>query len=111
MAHFAQIDKNNIVINVIVADQSVIDTGELGDPAEFVQTSFNTFGGQHDQNGIPLRKNFAAIGFTYDPVMDVFIPPKPYNSWLLDTETCLWEAPLPRPNDFAEWDEDSLTWI
>lgn len=111
MAHFAQIDQNNIVVNVIVAEQSLIDTGALGEPSSFIQTSFNTFGGKHDFNGTPLRKNFAGIGFIYDKNRDAFIPPKPYASWTLNEETCLWESPISRPSDWAEWDEESLSWI
>lgn len=111
MAHFAQIDQNNVVINVIVAEQSLIDSGVLGNPSEFVKTSYNTFGGKHELNGNPLRKNFAGIGFIYDPNRDAFIPPQPFASWILNEETCLWESPSPRPNEWAEWDESSLTWI
>ena len=80
MAHFAQIDGNNIVAQVIVADQDVINTGMFGDPALWIQTSYNTHGGVHTQGGTPLRKNYAGIGYTYDEAKDAFIPPKNFKS-------------------------------
>jgi hypothetical protein len=89
MAHFAQINETNIVAQVIVADQEVINTGLFGDPASWIQTSYNTYGGMHKLGGTPLRKNFAGIGYTYDRERDAFIPPKPYNSWVMDEDTCL----------------------
>jgi hypothetical protein len=118
MAHFAQIDSNNIVTQVLVIEQDVIDTGLFGDPASFVQTSYNTRGGVHygpdgqPDGGVALRKNYAGIGYTYDRERDAFIPPKPYNSWLLDENTCNWNPPTPMPTDGKPyaWDEDSLTW-
>jgi hypothetical protein len=120
MAHFAKIDENNIVVDVIVADQDVIDSGEFGDPASWIQTSYNTHGGHHyDQegqiDGPGLRKNYAGIGMLYDPGLDAFYPAKPYPSWVLDTESCLWEPPVPMPTeglpaDWA-WDEDTLSWV
>lgn len=112
MSHFAQIDSNNIVTQVLVIEQDVIDTGLFGDPASFVQTSYNTYGGQHRLGGTPLRKNYAGIGFTYDRERDAFIPPKPYNSWILDEETCLWNAPVPLPEDEKRyvWDEETVSW-
>jgi hypothetical protein len=112
MAHFAQIDGNGIVSQVIVAEQDTINTGLFGDPASWIQTSYNTRGGQHPE-GRPLRKNYAGIGYTYDPIRDAFIPPKPFNSWGLNEETCLWQAPVPYPTDdkIYLWDEDTLNWI
>lgn len=109
MAHFAKVE-NNIVTQVIVAEQDVIDSGLFG--AGWVQTSYNTHGGQHPENR-PLRKNYAGVGFTYDNQKDAFIPPKPFASWSLNENTCLWEPPTPYPNDEKKyvWDEDSLTWI
>ena len=112
MSHFAQIDENNIVTRVLVIEQDVIDTGLFGDPNTWVQTSYNTTGGKHLLGGTPLRKNYAGIGYTYDKVRDAFIPPKPYNSWLLDEEACLWQAPIPIPNDGSSyiWDEELQVW-
>ena len=90
MAHFAHVNSENIVDNVIVAEQDFIDSGAVGDPAEWVQTSYNTHGGQHPE-GKPLRYNFAGIGDTYDKDRDAFIPTKPEgDNWVLNEETCLW---------------------
>lgn len=87
MSHFAKVE-DGIVTQVIVAEQDVIDSGLFGDG--WVQTSYNTFGGQHPE-GRPLRKNFAGIGFSYDPVRDAFIPPQPEGNFVLNEDTCLWE--------------------
>lgn len=111
MAHFAKIE-NNIVTQVIVAEQDVIDSGLFGPPESWVQTSYNTHGGWHPE-GRPLRKNYAGIGYTYDPDRDAFIPSQRYPSWTLNEETCLWEAPIPCPTDGKpyNWDEETLSWI
>lgn len=113
MAHFAQIDDNNLVTQVLVIEQDVIDTGLFGEPSSFIQTSYNTHGGVHILGGTPLRKNYAGIGYTYDSVRDAFISPKPYNSWVLNEDTCLWNAPVARPTDDKpySWDEDTLSWV
>jgi hypothetical protein len=113
MAHFAQIDGNNIVTQVLVIEQDVVDTGLFGEPSSFVQTSYNTHGGVHTLGGTPLRKNYAGIGYTYDASRDAFIPPKPYNSWVLNETSCLYEAPTPMPTDDKQytWDEDTTSWI
>lgn len=113
MSHFAQIDSNNIVTQVLVIEQDVIDTGLFGEPSSFIQTSYNTQGGVHTQGGTPLRKNYAGIGYTYDSGRDAFIPPKPYNSWVLNESTCLYEAPTPMPTDdkMYTWDEATTSWI
>ena len=113
MAHFAQIDETNTVIQVIVAEQDFIDSGVVGDPTKWIQTSYNTQGGIHTNGGTPLRKNYAGIGYTYDLGRDAFIPPKPFNSWILDEESCLWEAPVPYPGDeqVYRWDEDIVNWV
>ena len=113
MAHFAQIDGNNIVAQVIVADQETINTGLFGDPATWIQTSYNTQGGVHTQGGTPLRKNYAGIGYTYDATKDAFIPPKPFNSWTLNEDTCLWNPPVPYPmdNKVYLWNEETLNWV
>lgn len=89
MSHFAKVE-NGIVTSVIVAEQDFIDSGAVGDPSQWIQTSYNTYGNQHPE-GRPLRKNFAGIGFTYDPVLDAFIPPKPEGNYILNTETGLWD--------------------
>jgi hypothetical protein len=114
MPHFAQIDDDNTVIQVIVAEQDFIDSGVVGDPSKWIQTSYNTFAGQHKLGGIPLRKNYAGIGYSYDPKLDAFIPPKAFASWTLDVETCQWTAPITMPtaeNKLYHWDEDSVSWI
>jgi len=109
MAHFAKVE-DGIVTQVIVAEQDVIDSGLFGDG--WVQTSYNTRGGQHPED-LPLRKNFAGIGFTYDAERDAFIPPQSYPSWALNEDTCLWEPPVAYPNDgkFYTWDEETLSWV
>ena len=113
MAHFAQIDENNIVVNVIVAEQDVIDSGIVGDPTKWIQTSYNTHGGVHTLGGTPLRKNYAGIGMTYDPSRDAFISPKPFNSWILDENRCVWEPPIPTPDNekIYIWDEETVSWV
>ena len=97
MAHFAKIDSNNIVTEVIVAEQDFINSGAVGDSFLWVQTSYNG----------NFRKNYAGVGYTYDKSKDAFIPPKPYASWTLDTNTMLWDAPLELPTDSDKyyWDE------
>lgn len=113
MSHFAYVNQDGIVEQVIVAEQDVIDSGLFGNPLRWVQTSYNTLGGVHKLGGTPLRKNYAGIGYKYDSIRDAFIPPKPYNSWLLNEETCLWYSPVSPPDDgnYYIWNEDSLNWI
>jgi hypothetical protein len=105
MSHFAKVI-GGIVTEVLVIEQDVIDTGAFGDPALWVQTSYNTYGGQHPE-GRPLRKNYAGIGYTYDAARDAFIAPQPFPSWTLNEDTCLWAAPVPMPDDgkVYYWDE------
>ena len=117
MSHFAKVIYG-VVTEVLVISQEEVDTGLFGAPELFIQTSYNTRGGVHyNQQGEPdgpgLRKNYAGIGYTYDPVLDAFIPPKPYPSWSLNTQTCLWEAPVPYPDDGKAyyWDEATLSWM
>lgn len=112
MSHFAQVDENNIVTQVIVAEQDFINSGAVGDPSSWIQTSYNTYAGQHKNGGTPLRKNYAGIGYSYDAGRDAFIPPKPFNSWTLNETTCLWEAPTPYPTDgkIYNWNENTLSW-
>lgn len=110
MSHFAKVI-DGVVTQVLVIEQDVIDTGMFGDPALWVQTSYNTYGGQHPE-GRPLRKNFAGIGYTYDPARDAFIPPQPFPSWVLNEDTCLWDPPVVLPGDGKPyvWDEENLAW-
>lgn len=107
MAHFAKVI-DGIVTEVLVIEQDVIDTGAFGDPALWVQTSYNTHGGQHPE-GRPLRKNYAGIGHTYDATRDAFIAPQPFPSWTLNEDTCLWVSPVPMPDDgkVYYWDEET----
>lgn len=109
MAHFAKVE-DGLVTQVIVADPEVIASGHFG--RDWVQTSYNTRGGKHLQGGTPLRKNYASIGFTYDKQRDAFIPPKVYNSWVLNEITCLWDPPVPCPLDGRNytWDESTISW-
>ena len=113
MSHFAKVE-NGVVTQVIVIEQDVLNLGHWGDPASWVQTSYNTQGGVHTQGGTPLRKNYAGIGFTYDSVRDAFIPPKPFASWVLNEDTCLWDAPTPMPvveGKTFVWDEPTTAWV
>lgn len=121
MAYFAKVNIQMIVTQVIAAEQDFIDT--LQDKDFWVQTSFNTRGGKHydpetgeEDGGIALRKNFAGIGYKYDPNRDAFIPPRAYTSWVLDEDTCWWKAPIDAPElseediaagKFYIWDEDT----
>ena len=111
MSHFCKV-VNGIVTQVIVAEPEFFDTFVDTSPGEWIQTSYNTHGGQHPENR-PLRKNFAGIGFTYDRERDAFIEPKPFASWVLNENTCLWESPIAMPNDGNRynWDEEQLQWI
>jgi len=99
MSHFAKIDENNIVQEVIVAEQEFIDSGVLGDATRWIQTSYNTRGGIHygpdglPDGGIALRKNYATKGDIYDPVRDAFYKPQPDPTWILNETTCLWQSP------------------
>ena len=113
MSHFAQINESNQVVQVIVAEQDFIDTGLVGSPSNWIQTSYNTFANTHRLGGTPLRKNYAGIGYSYDSVRDAFIPPQPFPSWTLVEETCNWEAPVTYPTDgnMYMWDEATTTWI
>jgi len=114
MGHFAKV-LDGKVIQVIVAESEFFETFLDSTPGEWIQTSYNTLGGIHRQGGIPLRMNFAGIGFSYDPIRDAFIPPQPYPSWTLNENTCLWEPPYAMPVHSADikpyyWDEPSLSW-
>lgn len=113
MSHFAEIDENNIVIRVLVIEQDVLDAGVVGDPKNWVQTSYNTYAGVHLLGGTPLRKNYAGVGYTYDIQRDAFIPPKPFDNYVLNEETCQWEPPIDMPNDgnLYIWDDINIGWI
>lgn len=117
MAHFAKINKDNIVEQVIVADQEFINSGAVGDPTEWIQTSYNTYKGKHKQGGVPFRKNYAGVGYTYDKDRDAFIPQKTFPSWVLNEETCSWEPPVSKPDipnrdekTHILWDEETVSW-
>lgn len=111
MAHFAKV-VNNIVTQVIVAEQDFFDTFIDNSPGDWIQTSYNTRGGIHSNGGIPLRKNFAGIGYSYNKELDAFIPPKEFESWVLNEDTCLWECPVPYPDDdkMYNWNEETQSW-
>ena len=119
MAHYAQV-VNGTVAQVIVAEQDFIDSGAVGNPADWVQTSYNTYGGVHRNGGTPLRKNYAGIGMVYDAVRDAFYSPRPYASWNLNEESCLWEPPTPCPamveatetteGAYYVWEEETVSW-
>ena len=112
MAHFAKVN-NGIVEQVIVAEPEFFDTFVDSSPGQWIQTSYNTRGGLHTLGGTPMRKNYAGIGFTYDAARDAFIPPKPYASWTLNEDSCLWEAPVAYPDDGENyvWDETTTAWV
>jgi hypothetical protein len=121
MAHYAFIDENNIVTEVIVGrdEDEVVDgiTDWEAYYAEFrgqtcKRTSYNTQGGAHTGDGTPYRKNYAGIGYMWDEARDAFIPPKPYDSWVLNEDSCLWEAPVAYPDDgeVYVWNEDTGSW-
>jgi len=110
MAHWAKVVDGK-VSQVIVAEAEFFDTFVDSSPGAWIQTSYNTHGGQHPE-GRPLRKNYAGIGYTYDAVRDAFIAPQPFASWLLNDDTCLWEAPVAMPADGKAyaWDEATTSW-
>jgi hypothetical protein len=118
MSHFAHIT-NNIVDAVIVAEQDYIDT--LPDAVNWIKTSYNTWGGIHyapniyplsADGSVALRGNFGMVGFTYDPINDIFIPPQPYASWTWALSACSWIAPVPKPDNSNQyiWNEETQNW-
>lgn len=119
MAHFAKV-VDSIVVRVIKAEQEFMDSFIDDSPGAWIQTSYNTTGGVHvdpetrqPDDGIPLRYNYAGVGFTYDRQRDAFIPPKPYNTWVLNEDTCLWEPPVPRPSNTDSdyvYNDTTQTW-
>lgn len=108
MAHYALVE-DGVVASVIVAEQDFIDTQS----GTWVQTSYNTYGGVHLTGGVPLRKNYAGVGYTYDDVLDVFYSPQPFPSWTLNATSYIWEPPIDYPDSDVQhtWDEDSLSWV
>ena len=118
MSHFAEIDEEGTVLRVLVVADDKESRGQefladdLGLGGTWKKTSYNTVGGVHSNGGTPFRKNYAGIGYSYDAVRDAFIPPKPFTSWTLDEETCLWNAPTPMPTDdkMYVWDEPTISW-
>ena len=128
MASFAKLNSENIVttvvsvVNDVLKDSNGVEQESIGilflknlyneSEAIWKQTSYNTHGGVHNNNGTPFRKNHAGIGYTYDSQRDAFIPIKPYNSWVLNEQTCLWDAPIPYPTDGQgyNWNESTLSW-
>jgi hypothetical protein len=110
MSHFAKVVDGKVT-QVIVAEPEFFDTFVDSSPGTWLQTSYNTHGNQHPE-GRPLRGNYAGIGYTYDATNDVFIAPKPFNSWVINEDTWLWEAPTPMPDDgkLYNWDEASTSW-
>ena len=112
MAHFAKV-QNGLVTQVIVAEPEFFQTFVDSSPGEWIQTSYNTHGGVHTLGGTPLRKNYAGIGYIYNRQLDAFIPPQHYASWILDEETCLWDAPVAYPTDSENytWDEATVSWV
>jgi hypothetical protein len=129
MAHFAKLDENNVVTFVTVGrqeddGQEAVLSSRTGDV--YKQTSYNTRGGVHYTDGVPsedqskaFRKNYAGLGYIYDAGRDAFVPPKPYASWVLNEDTCLWDAPVAMPEDAGTgeppkrytWDEDTISWV
>jgi len=128
MSHFAKLGKGNIVERVEVVSNDIATTEQAG--MDFLnnlygsrdvwkQTSYNTIAGEHKLGGTPFRKNYAGVGYTYDQTRDAFIPPKPFNSWILNETTCVWEAPVTRPEITEQqlqdgskyvWNEENQTW-
>lgn len=120
MGHYAKVVSGEVV-QVIVAEPDFFDTFVDSSPGEWIQTSYNTRGGVHYQansqepsadQSKALRKNYAGLGFSYNRELDAFVPPKPYASWVLNEESCLWEAPTPMPTDGAiyQWNESTTSW-
>ena len=121
MAHFAKLGTGNIIEKVVVVSNDIAPTEQAG--IDFLnnlygtsnvwkQTSYNTYGGEHKLGGTPFRKNYAGVGYNYDQTRDAFIPPKPFASWTLNEETCVWDPPVVRPDDGQRysWNETTQQW-
>jgi hypothetical protein len=117
MAHYAVLDENNVVVNITVGrhENDLLDGHRIDWELYYngKRTSYNTRGGVHLLGGTPFRKNCAGVGYIYDATRDAFIPPKPFESWTLNEETCLWDSPVPYPKDLKAyvWDEQSQKWV
>jgi len=109
MAHYAKV-VDGLVTQVIVAEQEFFDTFVDSSPGDWIQTSYNTHGGQHTLGGTPLRKNYAGIGYTYNRELDAFISPKPFSRCVLDEETCHWNSPIAKPEGNYTWNEHEQSW-
>ena len=111
MAHFAKVNQG-IVEKVIVAEQDFIDNLVDNSPGEYIQTSYNTYAGEHRFGGTPLRKNFASVGGNYDHVNDAFYEKQPFPSWTLNNTTFIWECPVAYPEDgnIYVWNEETQAW-
>ena len=125
MAHFVEIDAfHKVIRGVVLSDKDIEDKdgNEIEEKGAkklhdllggtWVQTSYNTYGGKHREGKTPFRKNYASIGFSYDQTRDAFIPPQPYDSWVLNEDTCQWESPISMPNDDKQyiWNEETQSW-
>jgi hypothetical protein len=119
MAHYAFLDQNNVVTEVIVGknegEEDINWELQYGAFRNQVckRTSYNTIGGVHSGEGTPFRKNYAGIGYTYDQARDAFVPPKPFESWVLNETSCLWDPPTPMPQDdkMYTWNEETTSWV
>jgi hypothetical protein len=120
MAHYALLDRDNKVIRVIVGMDENSEDGKDWELVYQIQfeykckrTSYNTIGGEHLLDGTPFRKNYAGVGYIYDEQRDAFIPEKPYQSWVLNEDTCTWGSPIPMPTDgkFYNWNEETTSWV
>jgi len=119
MAHFAEIDAGNLVVRVLVVPDAQENRGQefladdLGLGGTWKKTSYNTRAGVHANGGTPYRKNYAGVGYTFDAARDAFIPPKPFASWVLNEDTCNWDAPVAMPTDdkMYRWDEATTNWV
>ena len=113
MAHFVRLDENNIVTQVIVVNNNAIDlNNEEESGIAFCESLFGGIWKQTSYNGT-FRKNYAGVGYSYDLNRDAFIAPKPFNSWVLNEDSCIWEAPIPKPTSLGywQWDEESQQWL
>jgi hypothetical protein len=122
MAHYALLDENNTVVQVITGVDEWETVNDITDWEKYysqstgfkvLRTSYNTVGGNHTTGGVPFRGNYAGIGYTYNEELDAFIPPKPYPSWTLNEETFNWVSPVPYPTDgkLYRWDEEAGGWV
>jgi hypothetical protein len=119
VAHFAEINQNGVVVRVVVVSDKQEHRGQeflandLGLGGTWLKTSYNTYAGKHLKGGIPYRKNYAGTDYVYDAQRDAFIPPRKFESWVLNEDTCQWVPPIPRPKDGKRyrWDEPTVSWV